>query len=143
MTFLLKKFQEVPSLKDIYICGKKTCRYASAEQIHFKTPTEKYFTNKEDALLPHTVGNTFDKNLNEPFLDDFNKESIPISKQLLPHQKQKLLNILEEFSDLWPFAENPIEALVNPTGIHRKRRKPNLAASPQVSSEGDGYSRKY
>lgn len=49
-----------------------------------------------------------DKNLEEPFSEGFSRDRAQIGNQLLPDQRDRLLDLLVESPDLWPSASIPI-----------------------------------
>lgn len=110
--------KKIPTLRNLSTCPVDTCQCSCAKEIHFKNHRDKHLTENEEALLPHTVGNVLDKNLEEPLSDGFSRDWTQIRKQLLLHQNDWLLDLWGNFSDLRPSADNLLgEALIDPIPV--------------------------
>lgn len=72
--FLLIFCKRKPTSKSLLICPVETCRYTCTERIHYKAHQDEHYGMNHTALLPYTVKNVFNKEL-EKFSDNFGRKN--------------------------------------------------------------------
>ena len=106
------------NMQNARVCEFEHCFFASDAFKIFQSHEDDHHKQNENILLNFTVGNEPIRNKEPKEELGFNVSEITLGKDLTDSEKERLLKLLTEYSDLWPTEEVPLgQAMVPPVTI--------------------------